>query len=123
MLTLLSQLGGHAITIPSMTAESEHQSSLDLTASLLSYSKQKTNHQMNTGDLKQIKINLCQKRMSCESEQAKQITQQLPEPLCYAVQMASKKGVSNWLTALQVQEHGFSFHKGAFRDAPFSWYG
>ena len=123
MLVLPARLGGLAITIPSMTAESEHKASLDLTASFVSYIKQKTNHQMSTGDLRQIKVNLCQKRMSYESEQAKQITQQLPEPLCYAVQLASEKGASSWPTVLPVQEHTFSLHKEAFRDALSLQYG
>ena len=123
MLALPARLGGLAITIPSMTAESEHKASLDLTASLVSCIKQKTNHQMSTGDMRQIKVNLRQKRVSCESERAKQITQQLPEPLRYTVQLASEKGASSWLTALPVQEHGFSLHKGTFRDVLSLRYG
>ena len=30
---------------------------------------------------------------------------------------ATETGASSWLTAFPVEEHGFSLHKGAFRDA------
>ena len=34
-----------------------------------------------------------------------------------AMELASEKGASSWLTALPITEHGFTLHKGAFRDA------
>ena len=33
------------------------------------------------------------------------------------LEIASKKGSSSWLVALPMECHGFSLHKGAFRDA------
>ena len=30
---------------------------------------------------------------------------------------AQEKGASSWLTALPLEEYGFSLHKSAFRDA------
>ena len=38
--------------------------------------------------------------------------------------MAEEKGTSSWLTSLPINEHGFSFHKGTFRDTlaiRYSW--
>ena len=34
-----------------------------------------------------------------------------------AIELASEKGTSNWLTVLPWQEPGFSLHKTAFHDA------
>ena len=34
---------------------------------------------------------------------------------CYS--LVQEKGASSWLTALPIQEQGFSLHKTAFRDA------
>ena len=34
-----------------------------------------------------------------------------------AMELAQEKGVSSWLTALPIQEHGFTLHKSAFWDA------
>ena len=36
---------------------------------------------------------------------------------------ASEKGASAWLTTLPIEEHGFTLHKGAFRDALALCYG
>ena len=48
----------------------------------------------------------------------------IPSELLYSTQLAKEKGTSNWLTSLPIQEHGFSLHKAAFRDAltlRYSW--
>ena len=34
-----------------------------------------------------------------------------------AVELASEKGASNWLTVIPIDEMGFSLNKGEFRDA------
>ena len=34
-----------------------------------------------------------------------------------AMELAQEKGASSWLTALPIQEHGFTLHKSAFWDA------
>ena len=39
------------------------------------------------------------------------------------IELASEKGVSNWLTVLPLQEHNFSLHKTAFHDAVALRYG
>ena len=41
---------------------------------------------------------------------------QLPTKLQYAVELASEKGASTWLTARPLAEHGFAISKLAFRD-------
>ena len=42
---------------------------------------------------------------------------ELPDPLSRAMECASEKGASSWLSALPKKEDGFSLHKSAFRDA------
>ena len=39
------------------------------------------------------------------------------------LEVASEKGASSWLTALPITEHGFTLHKGAFKDAVCLRYG
>ena len=39
------------------------------------------------------------------------------------ISLLSEKDASSWLSALPVEEHGFSLHKDAFRDALFLCYG
>ena len=40
-----------------------------------------------------------------------------------AMDLASEKGASSWLTTLPIEEFGFTLHKGAFRDALALRYG
>ena len=47
----------------------------------------------------------------------------LPTELQCARELARLKGASSWLTVLPVDEHGFSLHKGDFRDAVCLCYG
>ena len=41
----------------------------------------------------------------------------LNNQLQLATELAQEKGGSNWLTALPLNKHGFTLHKGAFQDA------
>ena len=52
-----------------------------------------------------------------------QLKPDLPSELLYSTELAAEKGASNWLTALPIQEHGFTLHKAAFRDALALRYG
>ena len=54
---------------------------------------------------------------------SKELLPQLTTRLQMAVGLAQEKGSSSWLTALPVQEHGFSLHKTAFQDALALRYG
>ena len=48
---------------------------------------------------------------------------QLDDDLKRAMELASEKGASSWLTVHPLTEHGFSLHKGAFRNALALRYG
>ena len=47
----------------------------------------------------------------------------LPQDLKRAVDLATEKGASSWLSTLPIQEHGFALHKAAFHDAVALRYG
>ena len=47
----------------------------------------------------------------------------LTPPMQLAMNLAQEKGASSWLTALPLEEHGFTLHKSAFRDAMALRYG
>ena len=60
------------------------------------------------------------KRMSSEFNEA---YENLQASLQRAIDLATEKGSSTWLTALPLTEHGFTLHKGAFLDALALRYG
>lgn len=65
----------------------------------------------------------CKLRRQCEQEAADELIKQFSSSLQRAMKLAMEKGVSSWLSTLPVAEHGFTLHKGAFRDALCLRYG
>ena len=47
---------------------------------------------------------------------AQDLKLELPKDLVHAIQLAEEKGAPSWLSSMPIHEHGFSLHKGAFRD-------
>ena len=63
-------------------------------------------------------------KLDTYSKTSSELRQQLePTLLQRAVELASVKGASNWLTTLPLNEYGFVLHKSAFRDALVLHYG
>ena len=56
-------------------------------------------------------------------ERAESVCDSLPSDLKHMISLLSEKDALSWLSALPVEEHGFTLHKGAFRDALFLRYG
>ncbi len=57
------------------------------------------------------------------TSKVEELTELLPDTLQRAMDLASEKGASSWLTALPLSEHGFTLHKRAFQDALALRYG
>ena len=47
----------------------------------------------------------------------------MPADLHRIVSLSSENGASSWLLVLPIEEHGFTLHEGAFRDALCLCYG
>lgn len=56
-------------------------------------------------------------------KKSKDVYDRLPKATQRLVDFAREKGASSWLMALPIAEHGFTLHKGAFRDAICLRYG
>ena len=57
------------------------------------------------------------------SRNSSDLHQQLSSSLQLAVNLATEKGASSWLTTLPLEEYGFALHKSAFQDALALRYG
>ena len=125
LFALPARLGGLGIKIPSMASEREYLSSIQATSALSNkillqtekYSEDTLTAQLHAKSL--IRSN----NSSYNSNTAKSICSLLPQSLNKAVSLAQEQGASTWLTVLPLEEHGFSLHKGAFRDALALRYG
>ena len=70
-----------------------------------------------------IKNSIRSMRSSLLNEVSSTVRESLSNDLQYAMDLAQEKGASNWLTTLPIREHGFTLHKGDFRDALALRYG
>ena len=88
-------------------------------------------HRLMTEDTKQAWFaddaseagDLHAQRCQAQTSTADSLYTTLPNSLQKAMEISKESGASTWLTALPIEKHGFSLHKGAFRDALCLRYG
>ena len=125
LLSLPSRLGGLGIIDPCVSSAFQFDASQRVTGPLVSLLLEQ-NSQFTIGILNE---QLALKRgihleNRCRSEElAVSLHPLLPTELQRARELACLRGASSWLTALPLDEHGFSLHKGDFRDAVCLRYG
>ena len=125
LFALPARLGGLGIKIPSMASEREYLSSIQATSALTNKILLQTDKYSEDTLIAQLhaKSLIRSNNSSYNSNTVKSICSLLPQSLNKAVSLAQEQGASTWLTVLPLEEHGFSLHKGAFRDALALRYG
>lgn len=123
LLGLPARLGGLGIVNPAASANEAHQGSLHLTQSLICELIQRTTARQDKLPEQLTKPELRQLANKRVTRTAADLREHLPADLKRAMDLASEKGASSWLTALPLEEHGFAIHKGAFRDSLCLRYG
>ena len=125
LFSLPARLGGLALNNPASDAESALAASSlickPLTVSILEqashYSYEVLSDQINA------KSEVSSRRRNDAKVRAGEVRESLPGALQKSLDLAAEKGASSWLTSLPIEEHGFTLHKGAFRDALALRYG
>ena len=119
LMSLPSRLGGIALSNPVERSQSEYVASVKVTASLTeAISHQDSDYSI---DIMSAQISAKQEvhthNREASAAAASSLKETLSSSLVRAMNLASEKGASNWLTTLPIDEHGFALHKGAFHDA------
>lgn len=125
LFALPTRFGGLGIVAPDSLPSVEFSASLYVTAPLRSLIlSQDFNY---SADIRcsqfSRKLEIKQSKTTNLSTLSKELLSKLTLRLQRAVSLAQEKGASSWLTALPIQEHGFSLHKTAFHDALALRYG
>ena len=131
MLALPVRDGGLGIPIPTVLAVNQFKASSLITQPLVSLlTQQHTEGPVSpdqAGNINAIQMHrrkeTSKHHRGKQQEEVKALKQTLPAALQKSLELASKKGASAWLTTLPIEEHGFSLHKQAFRDALCVRYG
>ena len=125
LLALPVRLGGLGITNPVKQTAHQYATSLKITAPLAALIvQQSTTCPQDVRDSQaREKMETRNTRRRQETLMASELSARLSNTQRRAMNLASEKGASSWLTALPISEHGFALHKGAFRDAICLRYG
>ena len=125
LLALPVRLGGLGIRNPVRAADEEYCASMAVSNPLVKLITSQTPKYTDEVIVDQMnaKASIKAKRRHSQKCDADRLSQSLSFPLKLAVDLAKEKGVSNWLTVLPIEEHGFTLHKRAFRDAICLRYG
>ena len=118
-MALPTRLGGLGILNPVQQATKQHTISHNITAPLVNQiSEQSTVFSMEALEEQyRAKCIAVQDGRRALASYAEDLYATLPNSLKKAVEIAKESGASTWLTALPMEDHGFTLHKGAFRDA------
>ena len=117
LLALPVRLGGLGLANPAKVAESEFRDSSALSAKLTAALLMQLGDQSDLEETHRPKGVLHQRKREEQAVSAQDVFNRLSPELQRYVTIACEKGASSWLTALPLQDHGFSLSKGTFRDA------
>ena len=119
LLALPTRLGGLSILDPSKTCNDHFRSSQRISAPLTALILQQEMVCPSSVPSEQISIKnkIKAQRRQEQTNQAAKLRDKLPSHLQQAMDFGGEKGASHWLVVLPLSEHGFTLHKGAFRDA------
>ena len=125
LLALPTRLGGLGISIPSMKADGEFKSSLSVCSPLIDgIQRQDHVYGWETFEMQLDQKKNVRRRTNHENtSKVEELKELLPDTVQRAMDLASEKGPSSWLTALPLSDHGFTLHKRAFQDALALRYG
>ena len=119
MFALPARDGGLGIPIIGKLAVEQYRASSSITTPLVSLCTGQSNESPLSIQATQEHLKRETKKQHQAKEHQERITlkSSLPPKLQKAVELASEKGASTWLTTLPIKSHGFSLHKQTFRDA------
>ena len=125
LLALPVRLGGLGVPRADKRAQRRYQASLDITGPLVSAILGCSNGNLMAISSSQSKARVASRKevRAIIEEEANVLWRRLPRKMKKAMELASEKGASAWLTTLPLAEEGFNLHKQAFRDALCLRYG
>ena len=118
LLSLPVKVGDLNFTSP-VALEHEYDHSCTITMLLVSLMPSTSPHYSYNSVTDQItaKANVKSNKCKIITDKLSSLQSSLPIDFQYSLLLAQEKGVSNWLTAILIREHGFWLHKSTFRDA------
>ena len=118
LLALPIRLGRMGITNPVSTSQRNIEASIRLTSPLVAtIATQDQDRLVDISEVLEAKASIRRSNREHQVQQAESVHGHLSPQLKRHVELAMEKGASSWLSVLPLDDHNFSLHKGAFKDA------
>ncbi len=126
LLALPARHGGLGVPVPTRTASNQFKACTEVTAPLEKLICQRNSNYPKHVQLEQRQTNVALRTSNRgdTTKEAEALKPKLPAAKQKAMEQASEKGASSWLTATPWSKYGFNLHKQASRDAlclRFGW--
>ena len=109
--------GGLGIINPSQDKDLQYQASMKTTAPLVEKIVSQAHGTPDDAVVSSLQQSVRREKNEVLRTKLNDIKYSLTLKTQRAVELASKKGASNWLTIIPIDEMGFTLNKGEFRDA------
>jgi len=117
LLELPVRLGGLGLVNPARTASQEYEASVKITSPLVRQIIKQAHEPPEETEIKTLQASARREKDESLKMQCEQLRESLPSKSERAVELATEKGASNWLTVIPIKEKNFNLKKREFRDA------
>ena len=117
LLALPARLGGLGMTNPSESVESEYSASIKMSAPLVEKIMAQSHEIPDDADVRRLMHAVRKEKDDDLKGKLEELKVSLPLRTQRAVDLASEKGASSWLTAVPLKDMNFDLSKREFRDA------
>ena len=117
LLALPARMGGLGMTHPSESAESEHSAPIKMNAPLVEKTTAQSHEIPDDADVQRLMHAVRKEKDDDLKGKLEELKVSLPVRTQRAVELASEKGASSWLTAVPLKDMNFDLSKREFRDA------
>ena len=117
LLGLPVRMGGLGFTDPVVTSSSEYEASIKVTNPLVRRIVEQEHQSPDASEIQTLQLSTGKQKDDCLSDRREQVKNSLPTKAKRAVELATEKGSSNWLTVIPLKELDYNLNKKEFRDA------
>ena len=111
LLELPVRLGGLGLVNPARTASQEYEASVKITGPLVRQIIKQAHEPPDETEIKTLQASARREKDELLKMQCEQVRESLPGKTERAVELATEKGASNWLTVIPIKEMNFNLNK------------
>ena len=108
-------MGGLGLIDPARASPKEYEASVRVTGPLVRQIMEQVHQTGDASEMRTLQISERKEKDECMDERLERVKTSLPTGTKRAVELASEKGASNWLTVIPIKDLNFNLNKREFR--------